>query len=187
MKEYKDARAFRQSFWKEYTFAVDGGRKMQMTRVYQGVTPRGGHDFYEMIDKPHFAAFIFDKPIKQDMAERELLELATANMFTILSASPLNKDGTLNPFIAKVQIDLYTRLDERVQGGIIKQISQKTENKTVTTNVNVSATPIQAIQMEELRKREDLTARLMELREQTKDFETSSRVVEEDDGSKRDS
>ena len=183
MKEFKQARAFRQSFWKEYNFAIDGHRKMQMIRVYQGIS-YSGNEFYELIDKPHFAAFIFDKPIKQDMAERELLEMATGNMYTILSASPLNKDGTLNPFIAKVQIDLYKQLDERVQGGIIKQISQKTENKTVTTNVNVQATPVQAIQMEELRKMEDLSEKLRELREKTKDIEAMSRVVEEDNGSK---
>lgn len=133
--EYKQVRYLRQSFWLEYSRAISGNRKMQMTRVWQGISESSG-DFYNIMKKDHFAAYIFTKPMKQEVAERELLEIATEQMMEILSAPHLKKDGSLDAFAAKVKLDLYRHLDERVQGGIIKQVATKIDQR----NLNVSVT-----------------------------------------------
>lgn len=188
MKEYGLVKSIRQSFWMEYNKALETGRRMRMTRVWEGITSCSG-EFYQIMKKDHFAAFIFTRPMKQDVAERELLELATARMFNILEASPYRKKKNpetkewedtpeLDALTAKVQIDLFKHLDERVQGGIIKQVATKVESKTTNININQETKTLDASQF---KKMEELTARLAELREKTQDIESTAYIVVDDD------
>ena len=135
--EYEVVNNLRQSFWLEYNRALDSGRKMQMTRVWQGITFTSS-EFYNLLKKDHFAAYIFSRPLRQEVAERDMLESATERMKEILSFSAIEKDNDgkerLNTFTAKIQIDLFKHLDERVQGGIIKQTATKINTLNITDN-----------------------------------------------------
>jgi hypothetical protein len=176
MKEYPLVRKVRQSFWREYDNALAAGRsKMHMTRVWQGVTYDSG-EFYRLMKKDHFAAYIFTRPIHKEVQERALLELAYEQIEDILVADHRNKDGTLNPYSAKIKLDIWKHLDERVHGGVVKKVSVQSEQKNINVNVETDAQTYV-----EMKRAEELTKKLAELREQTKDIEAISHVVEEDD------
>jgi hypothetical protein len=71
-------------------------------------------------------------------------------------------------------------LDERVNGGIVKQMAIRSEQKNL--NVNVETTAKAPIDLNQMRKAEELTQRLAELKEQTRDIETIAyHAMEEDD------
>lgn len=176
--EYKLARKVRSAFWMEYDNAVNAGRKMHMTRVWQGVTASSG-EFYNLFKKEHLAVYIFTKPVAKDIQERSLLALAYEQIEDILTSDHLRKDGSMDPFAAKVKIDIWKHLEERVNGGIVKKVSVQSEQKNI--NVNVDATGQQLIEM---KRAEELTKRLADLREQTKELEAidaSYQHLEEDD------
>lgn len=176
--EYNLVQKVRVSFWREYDDAQSTGRKMRMTRVWQGVCENSSH-FFNLMKKDHFSAFVFTKPISKDVRERVLLNYAYEQIEDILLAQHYNKDGSLNPHIAKIKVDIFKHMDERVHGGALKRVAVQSEQKNY--NVNVETTGKEFIEM---KKAEELTQRLAELREQTQDLEvieTSSRLVDDDD------
>jgi hypothetical protein len=173
--EYKLARHVRAAFWKEYDNALAAGRKMQMTRIHQGVTANSG-EFYNLFKKEHLAVFIFTKPIQKEVREASLLDLAYEQIEEILSASHIKKDGTMDPFAAKVKVEIFKHLEERVNGGIVKHVAVRSEVKN--TNINVDATPANLIEM---KRAEELQSRLIDLREKTKDIEAIAYNLEEED------
>jgi hypothetical protein len=173
--EYKLARHVRTAFWQEYDNALASGRKMQMTRVWQGVTASSG-EFYNLFKKDHLAVFIFTKPTKKDVQERSLLQLAYEQIEDILYADHKNKDGSLNPYAAKIKVDIWKHLEERVEGGILKRVSVQSEQKNINVNVDTNTQGLL-----EMKRAEELTQKLAHLREQTKDIESISHVIEEDD------
>jgi hypothetical protein len=181
MIEYPMVRKLRQSFWIEYANAQLNKRKMQMTRIWQGLCPSSG-DFYNIMKKEHFAAFIFTKPIAKETQEKALLELAYEQIENILTSSHMFKDKAsgetmLNAAAARVKLDIWKHLEERVNGGIVKQMAIRSEQKNL--NVNVETTAKAPIDLNQMRKAEE---RLAELKEQTRDIETIAyHAMEEDD------
>lgn len=184
-KEYQMVRKLRQSFWLEYTRALDAGRKMNMTRIWQGITVHSG-DFYKIMKQEHFAIFIFTKPIAQDVTERELFEMGNERMLEIMSVSPKykSKEGheMINAYVAKLQIDLWKHLDERVQGGIVKKVHVQSEQKSVNLNVNQESTQTTvSLDPAQYSKLEELNRELSLLREQTQDIDAIAYVKEENE------
>lgn len=189
-KEYKLVRKLRQSFWLEYNHAVEAGRKMQMTRIWQGITINSG-EFYSVMKKEHFAAFIFTRPLAQNIADMELLEMGTKRMYDILRASPYRLDSEgkptkeLNPSTAKVQIDLFKHIDERVRGGVIKKVQVQSDQRSLNVNVTQDNTArpvtIQPIDLHTLKLAEDLTRELTDLRERTRDIPSIAMDLPEED------
>ena len=175
--EYRKIRHLRTSFWREYDNAQSQGRKMQMTRIWQGITTSSG-EFYKLMKVDHFAAFIFTKPVKKDVQEESLLEIAYEQMEDILLSDHKKLDGTLDAAAAKVKVEIWDKLNDRVQGSIVKKVHVQSEQKNINTNLNVSATPEQVAQINRL---DEMRDKLIELREQTKDIETISHVIEEED------
>lgn len=175
--EYETVRRVRQSFWLEYNRAIDAGRKMQMTRVWQGITLSSG-EFYNYLKHEHFAAFILTRPVVQEVAERELLELAHYRMREILEVSPIDEDGNLNPYAAKVQIELYKHIDERVQGGVVKKVSVQSEQKNLNVNINQEQITLQP---DQFKKMEEIQQRLAEIEEQTRDIDATAYIPEDTD------
>lgn len=175
--EYKLVRKIRTSFWHEYDNALDTGRKMQMTRIWQGITQNSG-EFWRIMKQDHFAVYVFTKPTNKDVQERMLLEMSYDRLEEILSAPVTKKDGSLDAFGAKVIVDLWDKLNERVHGSVVKRVHVQSEQKNL--NVNIDATKTDQI-TSKLTRAEDLNKRLMELKEQTKDIEAISYVIEEDD------
>jgi hypothetical protein len=188
MVEYPLVRKLRQSFWIEYANAQLNKRQMQMTRIWQGIT-NNSSDFYNIMKKEHFAAFIFTRPITKETQEKALLELAYEQIESILTAPHLNKGKNeqgeevvlgLNAAAARVKLDIWKHLEERVNGGIVKQMAIRSEQKNL--NVNVEATSSAPVDLNQMRKAEELTQRLAELKEQTRDIETIAyHAMEEDD------
>lgn len=168
-EEYRLARKVRQSFWMEYDHAIDAGRKMQMTRIWQGICASSG-EFYGLFKTDYIAVFIFTKPVAKDVTERSLLEMAYEEIEEILTAPNFRKDGALDAFAAKIKMDIWKHLDERVHGGVIKKVNVTSEQKNL--NMNVTATGQEVIELQKLNRAEDLQSRLAELREQTKQLES---------------
>jgi hypothetical protein len=175
MDEYKTLRLLRHAFWKEYENALATDRAMRMTHIWQGITASSGQ-FYNMMKREEFALFIFIKPVKQEMEERYLLSLSMERMEDLLSAKCVeeitDKDGKKHRVItdakgAKVQLELYKHLDERVQGGVVKQVNVKSEQKSLNLNVNQDT---KTINVNDFSNMNEINAQLMELREKTKDI-----------------
>lgn len=167
----------------EYDHALAAGRKMQMTRIWQGICPSSG-EFYGLFKKDYIAVFIFTKPTGKDVTERTLLEMAYDEIEEILTAPNFRKDGSLDAFTAKAKIDIWKHLDERVHGGAIKRVAVTSEQKNY--NVNVETTAKEVIEMKKLTRAEELNDRLSELREKTKELEAIpavAQLIEEDDAS----
>lgn len=177
LTEFPLIRKLRQSFWIEYDNAVKGDRKMNMVNVWPGIciTLDGFHDIME---KDHYAAFIFTKPTAKDAKEKALLEFAYEQIEKILAASHLTKDGLMNHGAAKLKIEVWKHLDERVHGGVVKQVRVQSDQRSLNVNVTKTELPTNT----DLNRAEELTERLKELRDQTRDLEaieTSSTVVTE--------
>lgn len=175
--EYQLARKVRHSFWMEYDNAINAGRKMMMTRIWQGVTRSSG-EYYNLFEKDYLAVFIFTKPIGKDVRERSLLEMAYEEIEEILTAPNFRKDGSLDAYTAKVKLDIWKHLDERVHGGTVKKVSVTSEQKNYNVNVDTSVK-----ELSDMRRAEDLQVKLAELREQTKELESVPAVatlIEED-------
>lgn len=179
--EYPLVRKLRQSFWAEYDDALKNKRKMMMTHVWQGLTV-DAQEYFNLMKKDHFAAYMFTKPIQRETQERALLELAYEQIEQILMADHNTKDGVINHYAAKLKVDVWKHLDERVNGGVIKQIAMRSEvkNTNTNTNVNIEAT---ATNVNDFKRAEELNKKLAQLREQTKDIEVISYVLEEDNES----
>lgn len=176
--EYALCRKVRTAFWLEYDNAMSAGRNMKMTRIWQGVTASSG-EFYNLMKKEHFACYIFTKPIKKDIQERTLLHMAYEQIENILDAPHIRKDGTMDAYAAKVKVEIFKHLEERVNGGIVKKVSVTSEQKNINVNVETTAT-----QFVEMKRAEELQKHLADLREKTKDFEAieaSAKTLEEDD------
>ena len=183
-KEYQLVRKLRQSLWLEYTRAIEAKRKMNMTRVWQGICRHSG-DFYNIMKQEHFAIFIFTKPLSQDVAEREIFELATERMLEIVSANPYFRDRKtgeytqdINTYLAKLQFEIFKHIDERIQGGVVKKVHVQSEQKSLNLNVNQdSTTTTVSMDPNQISKLEELNKQLLELRAQTKDIETVAYTV----------
>lgn len=174
MKEYKQVNMVRMSFWREYDFAIQSKSKMRMTRIWQDVCFTSS-EFYNLFKRDEFAAYIFTRPPKKEARERALLEMCYEQIEGIITADHMNKDGTLNPFIAKIKVDIWDKLNDRVHGGAIKRVSVQSEVKN--TNINVDAT---ASAMASMNKVSDLRERLKELKEKTSDIETEGYIIDDD-------
>lgn len=176
--EYRLARKVRQSFWMEYDHAISAGRKMMMTRIWQGVCGSSG-EFYNLFKTDYLAVYIFTKPLAKEVRERALLEMSYDEIEEILTAPNFKKDGSLDAFTAKAKIDIWKHLDERVHGGVIKKVAVTSEQKNINMNVETSVEGLI-----EMKKAEELQERLAELRMQTKELESVpavARLIEEDD------
>ena len=176
--EYKLCQKVRTAFWIEYDAAVSGNRKMKMTRIWQGLCDSSGQ-FYALMREDHFAAWIFSKPTSKAVREQTLLQFAYEQIEDILCANHYNKDGSLNPYTAKIKTDIWKHLEERVHGGILKRVAVQSEQKNINVNVEANAN-----QYLEMKRAEELQAKLAELKEQTKDLEAieaSSKIVQDDD------
>jgi hypothetical protein len=168
LNEYPMIRKLRQSFWIEFDNALKANRKMAMVNVWGGITLNLS-EFNSIISKDHYAAFIFTKPVAKESKERALLELAYEQIEEILGTSHLNKDGIMNPASAKLKVEIWKHLDERVHGGVVKQVQVRSEQKSL--NVNVNSSGKDSVPQIEINKASELKERLKELREQTRDLE----------------
>lgn len=176
--EYRLCQKVRTAFWLEYDNALSANRKMKMTRIWQGLCDSSGQ-FYSLLKQDHFAAWIFSKPMAKDVRERTLLHFAYEQIEDIIAAPHYNKDGTLNPYTAKIKVDIWKHLDERVHGGALKRVAVQSEQKNININTDISGKDFI-----EMKKAEELQQRLAELREKTQDLEaieTSAKLVDDDD------
>lgn len=176
--EYKLVQKIRTAFWIEYDAAQSGNRKMRMTKVWQGLTDNSSQ-FYNLFKQDHFAAWIFSKPVSKAVREQTILQFAYEQIEDIMCASHYNKDGTLNPYTAKIKVDIWKHLEERVNGGILKRVAVQSEQKNINVNVEANAT-----QYIEMKKAEELQQKLAELREKTQDLEaveTSAKTITDDE------
>lgn len=176
--EYKLVQKLRTAFWIEYDAAQSANRKMRMTRVWQGLTENSSQ-YYNLFKQDHFASWIFTKPISKAVREQTILHFAYEQIEDIMCASHYNKDGTLNPYTAKIKVDIWKHLEERVNGGILKRVAVQSEQKNINVNVDASAS-----QFIEMKKAEELQQRLAELREKTHELEAieaSSQTISDDE------
>jgi hypothetical protein len=186
MREYPMLQKLRQSFWLEHQRVMDTDRaRMEMTRVWQGITTNSG-EFYGLMKRPEFAAFVFTQPVAIEVRNLALADTGFQRILEIMSVSAVEYDAhgkptKVNDKLARVQLEIWKHADERLQGGVVKKVSIASEQKNLNVNVNqdnLSIThkidPAAFINADEIRKK------INELKSQLPDFETTSTVVEED-------
>lgn len=204
MQEFPLLKKLRQSFWIEYERVIDHGKnRMEMTRIWQGVTDSSG-EFYKLMKRPEFAAYVFTRPIQNAVYDREVQSLGRERMLEILSVSPVYKktmpDGSevsvVDGKLAKVQFEIFKHADERVQGGTVKRVNVVAEQRSLNVNadfkqtnnkttVEVTSDATNQALLDQFTNANELIRQLNELRAKTGDIpltiSTTATVLEEDD------
>jgi hypothetical protein len=142
MREYPLLIKLRQSFWLEHQRVQDNGRaKMENTRIWQGIT-HDGKEFYQLMERPEFAAFVFTQPVAMEVRNLSLAETGWNRMMEIMSISAVEncpvtgKPNKVNDKLARVQLEIWKHSDERLQGGALKRVAVTAEQKNLNVNVN---------------------------------------------------
>lgn len=179
MEEYPVLQKLRQSFWLENNRVLEHGKnRMEMTRVWQGITNRSG-DFYNIMKRPEFAAFVFTQPIQAEVKNHIIEDLGYQRMVEIMSVSAVkearDKQGNLmkdsegnvvkvvDSQLAKVQLEMWKHADERIQGGTVKKVQVTARQENLNVHVNQESVT-HTHKIEEFEKYEQIQQRLADLR-----------------------
>lgn len=121
----------RLSFWREYNRAQDSCGKMITKNIYGPVM--SADTFYEkFLSKPINVAWMLIPPDEYQLALETYLSHGRQALREILTANKFNEDGTLNVQVAKVILQAYALIDNRIHGSAIQRIEQKTATISMT-------------------------------------------------------
>jgi hypothetical protein len=122
------------TFWEEYERAARVPEQMVVQKMYMGTCR--SEVYYKLFDRhPALIAWVIC-PFAGFLLQRKELEfLAEERMVEVLSAKPIGDDGKVDSRLAKVQLELYGVLQDRLYGAV----TQKIESQQKNLNVNIDA------------------------------------------------
>jgi hypothetical protein len=125
----------RLSFWEEYERAAREMVPMQLTNLYRGVCRNDV--YWKLFEKyPALLPWVVC-PLAGFLLQRKELEfLAEERMVEVLSVSPVKDDGKVDSRLAKVQLELYQTLQDRIYGSAIQKMESQQKNVNVNVNSN---------------------------------------------------
>jgi len=127
-------RLLRINFWEEY----DRAAKRREIMLWPNVT----HNICHMqvakrllVNYPMFVLWIIC-PLSGYLLQRKQLEyIAQERLLEILSVSPVQENGKVDSRLAKVQVEIYQNIQDRLYGGIVQKIDQKQLNVNVNGDI----------------------------------------------------
>lgn len=138
----------RVAFWHEYDRAQDRGVKMQMKNVFSLFC--SDMTFYKriLISAARFA-WIINRPSDYAMSLEASLNHGKNTLDKIIKMSVLGADGKIDKVAANIFLKAYELLDNRVKGGPLQRIEQKTKTmhiKTTDTNPDLVERELQELE-----------------------------------------
>jgi hypothetical protein len=129
------------SFWEELTNALTEGRKISERAIYNGVCSHNYWNRLRDVDEDKFTYILI--PIKSySRTNKLLLTLGQECLINILNADPYIKaqgsgnKKVLDPRIAKVQLEAYKMVEERIYGKAVNRIQTHNTNENTPSNAN---------------------------------------------------
>jgi hypothetical protein len=120
----------RLQFWEEFNRCqVNSLKSMNMGNVSEGICGPHYLDFLLASD-PQMVAYICTPPPSYLLTMKSMLNLANDRVSEILSVTAAS-----DPKMAKVQVEIWKTLMDRVQGAVVQNVNNR------SLNVNVDATP----------------------------------------------
>ncbi len=141
----------RGSFWEEYYEAQRDNRVMKVSNVYKNITTKA--NWYKICAVHSKLAYVTCPIVAMESHITTILRTTGVDKIKEIMNQPLVDDnGKFDVNLARLQVQLYKQLDERLHGGIV----QKVEQKSLNINVN----------KEEIVSREDLENKIKQIDEQ---------------------
>ncbi len=151
-KTSKTMDAIRLSFWNEYNRAQDTNKSMVAKNIYGPVI--SADTFYKkFLPKPMNVAWMLIPPIRYLTSMETSLHHGLDAVRDIISANRFNEDGTLNVAVAKLALQAFQLIDNRIHGSAIQRIEQKTATISMTSPAQEISGDQEALrkELEELR------------------------------------
>jgi|GEM_PF-2981740 len=129
----------RLGFWDEYFTAKDQGRKMMMSRVYNGACSRR---FWEdsILKSPKKLSFIMTMPGDYMKSMKALHYMAVARLEEIIKF-PLRSKGKPNLLVADRVMKAFSLIDNRVKGLAVQRMQVEQKNMNVNINKDMNNIP----------------------------------------------
>lgn len=137
-KDFSLLTRIRINFWNEYERAARVPEVMNHFHLWHGVCRA---DIYYNLFKKYPALYAWMVcPLAGYLLQRKELEfLAEERMVEVLSVSPVRDDGKVDSRLAKVQVEMYQILQDRIYGSVTQKISSEQKNLNVNVNSNQSS------------------------------------------------
>ena len=115
----------RLQFWTEYNWAQDNFKNLRMGQVYNGITTRENF-FTFVIKNPKRMAWIMNPPQGYMTSLEAMLNRGRPNLDLLLQMKLVNDEGKMDYAAAKIFLKAYELVENRVKGGAVQNIAQKT-------------------------------------------------------------
>lgn len=162
------------AFWDEYERAAREQDYMHFKKVHGGIC-KAEVCIGLFKSMPVLLAWITSPLAGYLMNRKELNFLSEERMVEIMSVSAVRHDGRLDARAARVQVELYLALQDRIHGPVI----EKSETKSVNVNVNSTQTPSEAAgTIAMITDMEELDRRLQAVRAKTQALKTVPQPIE---------
>lgn len=115
----------RLQFWEEYNRAQANECQMNMANIYKGHMTRETFNFY-YLEKPKNLAWIICPMTSHLLSLKAALDRGKASVAKILTMNLFGPNGKIDPQAAKVFLQTYQMVENRVMGSAIQRIAQQT-------------------------------------------------------------
>lgn len=138
-------------FWQEYESAQEAGRRIILGNVVAGVCTQAVLNHY--LKNPRKVAWLLTPPASYVTVAEEALTFGLERMRDILEMDPMGPDGKLNTKLMELQAKIVTMLDNRLKGGVVQRVEQKTVGLNISTSSKEVAAMAMEMSMDEIEKR----------------------------------
>lgn len=136
----------RVAFWHEYVSAQDSGRRLKLGNVYSELCS-DKHFYTKILPNHSKIAWIICRPANYMMSLEASLNNGKNTLDKIMRMNIFNEEGELHIQKAKIFLQAYELLDNRVRGSVIQRIEQKTQ----TVHLRDPGVPSDKDELEKLR------------------------------------
>lgn len=153
MKKYSIDRitsVLRYSFWAEYHRAMEEDRPMVDTNIYAGICAKSS--YYQRIKVGKNIGYMLRPPANYIRSLEEIADIGLAKLREIMSAPILNGKGQMNTAAAKIMLQAFHMVDQRLKGAV----AIKHEVLQKNLNVNLGSMPTSSIALHEKASNMDL-------------------------------
>ena len=162
----------RYSFWAEYNRAQEEARPMLDVNIYSGVCAKS--TYYQRIKAGKNVGYMIRPPTNYIRSLEEILDIGIGKLREIMTAPVMNAKGTMNTAAAKIMLQAFQLVDQRLKGAV----AIKHEVLQKNLNVNLGSMPTSSIALHEKASNMDLLdAKIKSLEQKLKPSDMSSMKI----------
>lgn len=148
------------TFWAEYNRAFDSGQMMRISGVVMGVCT--SHTFYNRVaSDPARLVYVMTPPLNYRVELEDTLNTLIKKLKQVAELPVLNDEGEPNYKNIELILKTFPHVDNRVKGGVVQRVEQKTVTMSVPPPAIEDATSVN-----------DIDRRLAELEQKSKELES---------------